>query len=260
MQALVHAVARLVPQRARQPFLRTRIGQTLSRAAVDEDQYEPGLRRAIEELVQPGWTCADVGAHHGIVTRLLARLVGPGGSVIAFEAHPANAEQLRRGVEAAGLADRVRVEHVAVTDGATPAVALHPGRGRASAEWNVVGVDVEGRPTTAELEVPATSLDAYFPPGKRLDFVKIDVESAEAIVLVGMRRLLRDARPTVALEFHDDRGWDGRRTLHEAGYDLYAPDGRLLAPDATREYHCVALPREAASGDDRTKLPEEKTT
>jgi Methyltransferase FkbM domain len=149
---------------------------------------------------------------------------------------------------------------VAVTDGAAPAVALHPGRGGASAEWNVVGVDVEGRPTTAELEVPATSLDAYFPPGERLDFVKIDAESAEAIVLVGMRRLLRDTRPAVALEFHDDRGWDARHTLLDAGYDLYALDGRRLATDAAREYHCVALPRQPAAGDAGTTLPERKTT
>jgi FkbM family methyltransferase len=259
VQALVDVVARLVPQRARQPLLRTRIGQALSRAVVDEEAYEPQLRQAIERLVQPGWSCADVGAHHGIVSRLLARLVGPNGRIVAFEAHPTNVEQLRRGVDAAGLGERVRVEHTAVTDGATPTVALHPGRSHASAEWNVVGVDVEGRPTSPELEVPATSLDAYFPAGERLDFVKIDVESAESLVLVGMRRLLREARPAIALEFHDDAGWKARRELLEAEYELYALDGRRLGPDAGREYHCLALPQdEVAVG--RITLPKQQTS
>jgi FkbM family methyltransferase len=209
--------------------------------------YEPQLRSAMAALVSPGSLCADVGAHHGLVTIFLADIVGPDGRVVAFEAHPENADVLRDAVEAAGMADRVTIENIAVTEGGAPRVLLHPGRGEASAEWNVVGADVDGRATPALLEVDAISLDAFFPQGEpQPDLVKVDVEGAEAQVLAGMRRLLREARPAIALEFHNNEGWAGRRQLFNADYDLYTAAGHHLDPELSieRVYHCVALPRE----------------
>ena len=124
-----------------------------------------------------------------------------------------------------------------------PTVVLYAGRHRWHAEWNIVGHDVDGRPTEAALEVPAVSLDAAFPPGSRLDLVKIDVEGAEGLVLAGMRRLLADARPALVVEFHDANGWDSRRILLDAGYRLYDMSGVPIPADGGRVYHCLALPR-----------------
>jgi FkbM family methyltransferase len=214
----------------------------LGRLRQRESAYEPELQAAIARLVQPGWTCADVGAHHGVFTRLLADLVGESGHVVAFEAHPANARRLRRSLRSR-LRNRVIVENLAVTDGAAERVALHPGRGRATTEWNIVGADVEGRPTPAELEVRATSLDAYF-GGRPLEFVKVDVEGAEAAVLRGMTKLLRERKPILALEFHNEAGWAGRGELLDAGYRLETLTAEPIdpAPHAERVYQCLALP------------------
>jgi FkbM family methyltransferase len=204
--------------------------------------YEPELQRSISDFVRGGWTCADVGAHHGIFTRLLAELVGDSGKVFAFEAHPKNARRLRRSLTAS-IRERVTVENLAVTDGASERATLHRGRGRASQEWNVVGNDLDGRPTAAELEVPAVSLDSYF-AGRELDFAKIDVEGAEASVLRGMRRLLRESRPILAIEFHTETGWAGRNDLIDAGYKLQTLAGNRIdtRPGAQRIYQCIAHP------------------
>jgi FkbM family methyltransferase len=204
-------------------------------------RYEPEVVAAIERAVPKGATCADVGAHVGAITRVLTRVAGASGRVIAFEAYPPNAEGLRDALAREGI-DGVVVENIAVTDGAEPTVWLHPGRHRSSAEWNLVGHDVEGHQTPAELEVPVTSLDAYFPAGQRLDFVKIDVEGAEDRVLAGMTRLLADARPVVLVEFHDDQGWAARRHLLDAGYRLERVTGEPVGADADRVYHCLARP------------------
>jgi FkbM family methyltransferase len=214
----------------------------LRRITYRDARYEAEYQAAISRVVEHGSTCADVGAHEGIYTRLLARLVGESGRVFAFEAHPENAGRLRRSLGRA-LEQRVIVENLAVTDGATELVMLHPGRNRRSEEWNVTGVDLDGRSTPAELEVGATSLDAYF-EDRQLDFVKLDVEGAEALVLRGMRRTLREARPVVAVEFHTDEGWAGRKELLEAGYRLETPEGEAVdtGADATRVYLCLARP------------------
>jgi FkbM family methyltransferase len=214
----------------------------LARLRQRDSSYEPELQAAITRLVRPGWTCADVGAHWGIFTRLLADLVGQDGRVVAFEAHPSNARRLRLSL-GRRVRGRVTVENLAVTDGSAEHVSLHPGRQTASREWNIVGTDLDGRPTPAALEVDAIALDAYFADG-RLDFVKLDVEGAEAEVLRGMRRLLRDRKPALAVEFHTDTGWAGRRELLDAGYRLETLAGEPIdaGPEAQRVYQCLALP------------------
>jgi FkbM family methyltransferase len=214
----------------------------IARLVRRDGSYEPDVQAAISRLVQPGWTCADVGAHEGIHTRLLAKLVGESGRVFAFEPHPDTARRLTKSLSNP-LRDRVTVENLAVTDGATDQVTLHPGRRRVSQEWNITGVDLEGHPTPGELQVAATSLDSYF-ADRRLDFVKLDVEGAEALVLRGMRRLLRERRPTMAVEFHTPEGWAGRAELLEAGYRLVTTAGEAVdaGAGAVRVYQCVALP------------------
>lgn len=204
----------------------------------------------IERIVQPGWICADLGANIGFFTLLLARLVGPTGRVIAFEAHPSNAELVSRNVRNNGYSSRAKVENIAVSDGSKEKVELYPGRKNESTgewsmgEWNIVGCDVLGQAKEPAMVVAACSLDNYFPPGSRLDLVKMDIEGAEALALVGMRRILREARPILLIEFHSDEGWAGRQELHAAGYRLYDMEQREIDPirDTQRLYHVIATP------------------
>lgn len=209
------------------------------RAAASEEPYEPEFTAAIERVVRPGWTCADVGAHVGNITETLVRLVGKDGRVIAFEAHPANAAELRERFRRASV---VEVVNAAVSDGASDRLALYAGRHDHSTEWNVVGHDVDGMPTRRELEVQAVSLDSWFSTGQPLHVVKIDVEGAEGLVLAGMQRVLREQRPVVAIEFHDEAGWAGRRELLDASYGLTGTDGSPVDPDGPRIYHVIARP------------------
>lgn len=207
------------------------------RPAPPAEPYEPALTAAIERVVNEGWTCADVGAHVGHVTQTLARLVGKRGRVVAFEAHPANAEALRKRF---GRDRAVEVVNAAVSDGSSDRLTLYAGRHDYSTEWNIVGHDVEGVPTRSVLEVEAVSLDGWFPSGEPVHFVKIDVEGAEGSVLAGMRRLLRESRPVVAVEFHDEAGWAARSELLDAGYSLFDTDGAPVDPDGSRVYHVIA--------------------
>jgi FkbM family methyltransferase len=205
----------------------------------DDPQWEPELTAAIEGLVHEGWTCVDVGAHHGNITATLVRLAGNDGRVVAFEAHPANAEQLRGRFRDAGV---VEIVNAAVSDGESETLTLYAGRNDWNTEWNIVGHDVDGVPTRGVLEVQSVSLDKWFQPGEPVNFVKIDVEGAEGFVLAGMRRLLREQRPALAVEFHNDEGWASRRELLEAGYTLLGTDGSPVDADGPRVYHVVAVP------------------
>jgi FkbM family methyltransferase len=210
------------------------------------EQYEPDVCNAINAIVKPGWVCVDVGAFKGIITNLLAKLVGGTGHIFAFEAYPGSIAELKNNIILAGNEEVVTVENVAVSDKTGDKIPLYPGRNRWMGEWNIVGHDVEGNKTEQEMEVPTTTLDAYCRGFLRLDFVKIDAEGAEPLILSGMVEVLREKRPALIIEFHNDETWSKRGILLDSGYRIYSMKGDERVNFATdrREYHCLALPSE----------------
>ena len=58
--------------------------------------FEPRETRLLEELLDPGDTFIDVGAHIGWFTTVAARCVGEAGQVVACEPYPSNAAMLKR--------------------------------------------------------------------------------------------------------------------------------------------------------------------
>lgn len=219
----------------RRPFIKKMISIT----------YERDFQKLICKTVKPGFICADVGANVGQLTLLIAKCAAPEGKVFAFEAHPENTDELRKRIMVSKYKGMIIAENLAISDGLEKEVFLYPGRGNASDEWNIVGYDVLGKRKDPKLKVPSTSLDLYFPEESRLDFVKIDIEGAEALALKGMRRLLRESRPVILVEFHNDEGWAGRKELFDANYDIFHASERLqIDPErkTQRVYHCIAMP------------------
>jgi FkbM family methyltransferase len=208
--------------------------------------YEPALSEALLRLARPGFTCADVGAHHGYFSLLLARTVGESGRVVAFEASPANVRVLRRNLALNRLLGRVEVVEAVVSDDGRDTREIWPGRAGTSSEWTLsrefAAREDEQPIARSPLVVPATTLDAAF-SHRSLDLLKVDVEGAEGLVLAGARRLLAEQRPIVVLEFHREVGWPAIEILQGAGYDFELPDGSPLPALRSPEdvpYHLVA--------------------
>ncbi len=209
--------------------------------------YEQEACALLEQYVRPGMVCIDCGAHLGYFTLLLSKLAGETGRVFAFEAHPGNADVVRANTRINKLEKSVVVENKVISDGSFNHAVLYSGRVSSSAEWNIIGHDVEGRQAAPAMVVPSVSLDAYFPQGSHIDFIKMDIEGAEGQALRGMRRILQESQPSIFIEFHDEQGWDGRRELLAAGYSLYdVKKGvwAIITPDMPRIYHCLAVPNE----------------
>lgn len=150
------------------------------------------------KLIRPGMTVVDIGAHVGYYTRLFSRLVGPSGTVLAFESHPENFAVLRKNVS--GRKHRnVKLFDVALADqvGSVP-LYVSPGSTNHSL--------LEGFTQAQEvIEVKGTTLDTVLSEVgiDRIDFVKIDVEGAEPLVLAGMQQTIsRSSDMNLLIEYN----------------------------------------------------------
>jgi len=221
------------------------------RAYLDvEAAYEPAVTAAITRLAEPGAVCADLGAHVGYFTILMAKLAGPEGRVLSFEASPENARTVRRNVRLNKLGGRVTVEEAAVMGHTSDDVPIFAGRSGGSMEWTT-DAEFAAREDAVEHEhapamrIRGVALDDYLPPGSALDLVKIDIEGAEAQAIPGMARVLREARPAIVLEFHREVGWPAIPALVVAGYTFTTLEGDPLGPLERVEdvpYQLVAEP------------------
>ena len=165
-------------------------------------RVDPAEIRYLCERLRPGQTAVDVGCFKGAYTYWMRRCVWPTGSVIAFEPQPRQVAYLRE-VFAAMNWGNVTLEAMGVSDAPGRLRLLTPPSGH---EATFVARTSGAQPCNV-VEVPVTSLDAYFsgrPAGP--DFLKIDVEGHESAVLEGRarrspragRRFCWNARPATA--------------------------------------------------------------
>lgn len=151
--------------------------------------FEEHRQLALSQLLRKGDCFLDVGAHAGFFTLLGSRLVGPEGTVVAFEPLPANLDFLRLHVELN------RVENVTVFD-----AAVSDSQGAASfAEGS--NTHTGGLSPNGAIRVRTVKLDELRADGliATANVIKIDVEGAELQVLRGAEELLRHAKMRAVL-------------------------------------------------------------
>ena len=159
--------------------------------------WEPVLTKLVLDTLREGDTFIDIGANIGYYSLLAARKVGARGRVVAFEPEPRAFSFLEHNVQANGFSNVV-VEQKAVSN--TPGVLqLYVSTGNLGDHR--IFPAAERRQT---VEVEAVSLDEYLNQAgaARVDFIKIDTQGAESLILEGMRGTLRRHRNArVILEF-----------------------------------------------------------
>lgn len=211
----------------------------------NDPAVEAVLRR---HASQPGITCWDVGAHHGIYAVGLARVIGPDGRVEAFEPDPVSFGRLSWHRCLNRLAN-LRVHRVAVSAAAGSARLFHyHGFGATTSHLPYPG---EGLAGVSSCAVETVALDDWFREGRVTapDFVKIDVEGHGGAALAGMRRVLAAARPVVLFAVHSREEHEAvRAELLPLGYRLDPIDPE--AADRLRTAHfgeLVGLPSSSPS-------------
>lgn len=176
-------------------------------------EFSEGEVEMFRHLVRPGDVVLDVGANVGAHTLFLARRVGPGGRVVAFEPQRVVFQTLCANV-ALNSVTNVWC-HPAAAGAVAGEVAVPPVD--YARPGNFGGVSVGG---AAGERVPVVALDGLDLPRCRL--IKVDVEGAEEGVLRGAAGLIARDRPVLYVE-NDRRERSAGLVRYVAGleYDLY---------------------------------------
>jgi len=152
----------------------------------------------LKKTLRPGMTFVDVGANIGFYSLEAARIV-ENGKVYAFEPIPTTYDILVKNIKVNNVKTIIPV-NMAVSDqnGKTQFFWNKRRRGDASMFKNKLASKHDA------LEVDTTTLDSYFKEAvgnMDVDFIKIDVEGAEALVIKGADSLLKSSKVKILLEF-----------------------------------------------------------
>ena len=186
-------------------------------------EYSEGELTLFRQLLRPGDVAVDVGANIGALTIGMARLVAPGGAVIAFEPQRAIFDILCNNLRINNLANITAYRRAV---GSAPGAIRVPPLDYAQAE-NFGGVALGGAQGE---EVEMVTLDSLNLP--RLRLLKVDVEGMEAEVVSGARVTIARLQPALYIE--NDRADRSRgliSLLFEIGYRLWWHITPLFNPD-----------------------------
>lgn len=161
--------------------------------------YEADVTYILKKLLKPGMTFLDVGANIGFFTMLASKLVGNTGKVLAFEPFEYNLKLLLANVNL-NKAKNVQIMPFALSnkigfycydDSAGNSGSISP--------FN----DMSFSDQLSTRLVYSNRLDDIISGYERIDVIKIDIEGAEYLALMGAKKVISLHRPIIISEISE---------------------------------------------------------
>ena len=167
----------------------------VAQCIVGTRRYEPHVTAAVRQILKPGMVFVDVGANFGYHSLTAAREVGDSGCVHCFEPNPYFCKLLYLSGKVNGF-ENIEIYPVAVADRKMNVIYddTH-GNGRISQ------FDANLESTPNRFVVRAWTLDDLLRDERSIDLIKMDVEGAEHLVILGAKNILKTHRPVIISEF-----------------------------------------------------------
>ena len=197
---------------------------------------EPMVQEWIARMVKPRDVVYDIGANVGFFTVILARLVGHGGVVAAFEPLPASARAAQHNADLNGFTHVKILPRAVGRRAGTVKLELQQ-----ESTWARLATDGTPGPT---VDVEMVAIDSLVADGTLAppQVMKIDVEGAELEVMEGMRDTIVRHRPLILCEMHGKNA-EFAALMETLGYDVRCLEGDQPLATAPWDVHAVATPR-----------------
>lgn len=179
--------------------------RAISRFIIQQGAYERGTTRVFKNVVKPGMTVIDIGAHWGYYSLIAAILVGKKGEVFSFEPHPFSYESLLKTITQNGFNTIIPIKKAVLdSNGMAELFCSDLNAGGHS----MVLSEGEG----SHIDVKTIALDDFCEVNQIIpDIVKMDVEGAEPLALKGMKRTIersKDLKMFIEFEHNKEELFD----------------------------------------------------
>lgn len=150
--------------------------------------YEEYATELFRKMIKKGMIVVDMGAHIGYYTLMSARLVGDEGKIYAFEPYPPSYKLLVKNIQVNGYRNVIPVQK---------ALSNKKGKVTLFLDQRVSGNNSLSRDNVPDLansiQIESITLDEYFEKdvkNLKVDFIKMDTQGAEGLVLQGMTKII----------------------------------------------------------------------
>lgn len=167
--------------------------------------YEIHETRWLKRTLRADWCVLDVGANFGYYSLLIASATRDRATIHSFEPNPASLESLQENIRLNGF-QNIHVHNLALSDQSGTLDLLVPTGGNEGLGHLRGQETVPPQRPEEVIPVQTQTLDEFVKSHgvDRLDFIKMDVEGAEAMVLKGAGDSLRRFRPLMMIEINPE--------------------------------------------------------
>ncbi len=212
--------------------------------------HELETHGVMAHFLKPGMRVIEAGANEGYHTIFAAALVGKAGRVTAYEPSPRERDRLIANVALNRFEDRVVVRDLALSDFSGNSSFLVP----LDNEWNrgvgSLPEHYESKEKVSSIDVRVATLDTE--ELGDCDFMKLDVQGAEASILRGASALLERCKPVVyfevegsqrgAVSFLEGLGYKIWRVIWIRRRPYYGLSTNINETGRQVSLNCLALP------------------
>jgi len=171
------------------------VNEYLTYVILEQDDWFESEIKFVRKFLKPGMSALDIGANAGLYTLTMAQHVGSSGYVLAFEPTQKMVDLLKISININNFSN-IDVVCAALSDKTGISTLINQGH---SVVNNVVDYNdtiANGSPVkTYRLDEVAISTT-----GKQFDFVKIDTEGSEPLILAGASSFLKYSSPVIMAE------------------------------------------------------------
>lgn len=161
--------------------------------------YEKYDTELFKKIVKPGMIVVDIGANIGYYTLMAAKLIGSNGKVYAFEPEPSNYELLIKNIKINNYTNIISIQKAVSNKNGKARLFINKSNlGNSSLIENNVPQKI------GFTEVETITLDNFFDSvvkNNKIDFIKMDTQGAEKLVIEGAEKILKDNNLKIIMEF-----------------------------------------------------------
>ena len=169
--------------------------------------FEANLTNFLLNYIKEGDVILDVGAHVGYYTMLTSKLIGDKGQVHSFEPTPRTFNTLKENTKEK---NNVTVNNNAVLDHETEIefVDYGPKFSAFNSFQKRTSDEMKFLSEPEKIKVKTVSLDKYCDNKNIIpDFIKIDAEGAEYLILEAMKNIIDNKKPLITIEVAGEDEW-----------------------------------------------------